>query len=95
MISLSETEELTFTSKDRNIGLAFENYALYPPLTVYENIAFSLRAKVYPTQVDERVKEIAPLLKVEELLNMRPAALSEVETACKHCTCHSKKPDIL
>ena len=63
--------------KDRNIGLAFENYALYPPLTVYENIAFNLRAKgLSNAEVDERVKRIAPLLKVEELLNMRPAALS-------------------
>jgi len=63
--------------KDRNIGLAFENYALYPPLTVYENIAFNLRAKgMSNAEVDERVRKIAPLLKVDDLLNMRPAALS-------------------
>jgi multiple sugar transport system ATP-binding protein len=48
--------------KDRRIGLAFEDYALYPPLTVYDNIAFNLRAK--------------GLLKVEDLLEMMPVKLS-------------------
>ena len=47
--------------KDRYIGLAFEDYALYPPLTVYENIAFNLRARnVKNDEVHARVMEIAP-----------------------------------
>ncbi|MDO4548354.1 MAG: ABC transporter ATP-binding protein [Clostridia bacterium] len=63
--------------KDRKIGLAFEDYALYPPLTVYDNIAFNLRAKgVDKAEIDRRVMEISRLLKVEELLNMMPVKLS-------------------
>jgi len=63
--------------KDRNIGLAFEDYALYPPLNVYENIAFNLRAKNVPDSViKERIKVIAPLLKVDDLLDQKPVSLS-------------------
>lgn len=62
---------------ERHIGLAFEDYALYPPLTVYENIAFNLRAKKVPeAEIRRRVKEIAPLMKVEELLDAKPIGLS-------------------
>lgn len=63
--------------KDRSIGLAFEDYALYPPLTVYDNIAFNLRAKGLSTsEIKERVTEIAPLLKVSDLLDKMPIELS-------------------
>lgn len=63
--------------KDRHIGLAFEDYAMYPPLTVYDNIAFNLRAKgVDKSEIDRRVKEIAPLMQVEDLLDHMPVKLS-------------------
>lgn len=63
--------------KDRHIGLAFEDYAMYPPLTVYENIAFNLRAKgVDPKEIDRRVREIAPLMQCDDLLDMMPVKLS-------------------
>lgn len=63
--------------KDRNIGLAFEDYALYPPLTVYDNLAFNLKAKGLPaSQIKEAIDRVAPLLKVDELLRMKPSALS-------------------
>jgi multiple sugar transport system ATP-binding protein len=63
--------------KDRDIGLAFEDYALYPPLTVYENIAFCLRArKTENEEIDRRVREIAKTMKVEELLDSRVSGLS-------------------
>lgn len=63
--------------RERNIGLAFEDYALYPPMSVYDNIAFNLKAKgVEKSEIDRRVKEIAPLMRVEELLDMRPVKLS-------------------
>ncbi|MDR2097473.1 MAG: ABC transporter ATP-binding protein [Spirochaetaceae bacterium] len=63
--------------KDRNIGLAFEDYALYPPLTVYDNLAFNLRAKNRSAaQIKEAINKVAPLLKVDELLDMKPSALS-------------------
>lgn len=63
--------------KDRHIGLAFEDYALYPPLNVFDNIAFNMRAKNEDEEkVKERVEEIAELMKVTELLKSRPATLS-------------------
>ena len=63
--------------KDRHIGLAFEDYAMYPPLTVYNNIAFNLRAKgVDKAEIDRRVREIAPLMQVEDILDMMPVMLS-------------------
>jgi multiple sugar transport system ATP-binding protein len=63
--------------KDRDIGLAFEDYALYPPLNVFDNIAFNLRAKNLPEEeIRRRVTEIAPLMKVDDLLEHKPAGLS-------------------
>ena len=63
--------------KDRNIGLAFEDYALYPPLTVYENLSFNLKAKGMPSsEIKQAIDRVAPLLKVDDLLKMKPSALS-------------------
>ncbi|MDR2494837.1 MAG: ABC transporter ATP-binding protein [Spirochaetaceae bacterium] len=63
--------------KDRNIGLAFEDYALYPPLTIYDNLAFNLKAKnMPPPEIKKAIDKVAPLLKVDELLPMKPSALS-------------------
>ncbi|MDR3172585.1 MAG: ABC transporter ATP-binding protein [Treponema sp.] len=63
--------------KDRNIGLAFEDYALYPPLTVYDNLAFNLKAKSIPSErIKEAIDRVAPLLKVDEFLMMKPSGLS-------------------
>lgn len=63
--------------KDRNIGLAFENYAMYPPLTVYDNIGFNLKAKkISAVQIKEEITKIAELLDIADLLDMKPGALS-------------------
>src|SRR6478735_1866101 len=63
--------------KDRGIGLAFENYALYPPLKIRDNLAFNLKAHgVKQQEIGKRVAEIAKYLHVEELLDLKPAALS-------------------
>lgn len=63
--------------KDRNIGLAFEDYALYPPLTVYENLAFNMRAKKRSEQeIKKAIDYVAPLMKIDDLLDMKPPALS-------------------
>lgn len=60
----------------RNVALAFETYALYPPLTVYENIAFNLRAKkVPPAEIDRRVRAVAAMLEITDILNRTPAEL--------------------
>ena len=63
--------------KDRGVGLAFENYALYPPLKVRDNLAFNLRAHgLGAKEINRRVDEIARTLQIHELLDLKPAALS-------------------
>ena len=63
--------------RDRNVALAFETYALYPTLDVYENLAFPLRAaKRSDVDVDKRVREIAGILEITDLLERKPTNLS-------------------
>jgi multiple sugar transport system ATP-binding protein len=63
--------------KDRNLAMVFQNYALYPHLSVRENIAFPLRlAKMDKDKIDERVNDAARTLELTELLDRKPAALS-------------------
>jgi multiple sugar transport system ATP-binding protein len=63
--------------KDRGVGLAFENYALYPPLRVQDNLAFNLKAHgISRQEIDKRVTEIAKYLHISDLLDLKPAALS-------------------
>ncbi|MCZ0989190.1 ABC transporter ATP-binding protein [Streptomyces diastatochromogenes] len=65
-------------AQERNIGVAFENYALYPPLTVAENLAFGLRARRRSLRGDVRrkVAEIAERVGLTDVLDARPAGLS-------------------
>jgi multiple sugar transport system ATP-binding protein len=64
-------------ARDRDIAMVFQSYALYPHLTVYENIAFGLRLrKVKKAEVDARVREAAKKLDLEGLLDRKPRALS-------------------
>ncbi|MEY8336939.1 sn-glycerol-3-phosphate ABC transporter ATP-binding protein UgpC [Lachnospiraceae bacterium 62-35] len=63
--------------KDRDIAMVFQNYALYPHMTVYDNIAFGLKLRKVPKkEIDELVHETAKILGLEELLNRKPKALS-------------------
>ena len=63
--------------KDRDIAMVFQNYALYPHMTVYENIAYGLRLRKFPKRViDEKVREAARSLDITELLDRKPKALS-------------------
>ena len=63
--------------RDRDIAMVFQNYALYPHLTVFENMAFSLRLKKVPQkEVYEKVKEAAEVLGITEFLTRKPRALS-------------------
>lgn len=63
--------------KDRNLAMVFQNYALYPYLNVYENIAFGLRLRRFPkAEIDTRVREAAKTFGLEELLERKPKALS-------------------
>jgi multiple sugar transport system ATP-binding protein len=63
--------------KQRDVAMVFQNYALYPHMTVYQNMAFPLKMRNFPAgQINKRVKEVAGLLGVEYLLNRKPRALS-------------------
>jgi len=63
--------------KDRNIAMVFQNYALYPHMSVYENMSFSLRLKKYPkSEIEKRVKEASVILGIGHLLERRPKELS-------------------
>jgi multiple sugar transport system ATP-binding protein len=63
--------------KDRDIAMVFQNYALYPHMTVYENMAFGLKLrKIARDKIEKRVKEAAGILGLEKLLDRRPKALS-------------------
>lgn len=63
--------------KERDIAMVFQNYALYPHLNVFENMAFGLRLRKYPSaEIDQRVREAARLLDLEDVLDRRPRALS-------------------
>jgi multiple sugar transport system ATP-binding protein len=64
-------------AKDRDIAMVFQNYALYPHFTVYENMAFGLKLRGYPkSEIEKRVKEAAEILGIKHLLNRRPRELS-------------------
>jgi len=64
-------------AKDRDIAMVFQNYALYPHMTVYENMSFALRLRKYPKpEIETRVKEAAEILGITKLLNRRPKELS-------------------
>ena len=63
--------------KDRDIAMVFQNYALYPHMTVYDNMAFGLKLRKVPKdQIDKQVKEAAKILDLEKLLDRKPKALS-------------------
>lgn len=63
--------------KDRNIAMVFQNYALYPHMTVYKNMAFSLKLKKVPKDViDKKIHEAAKILDIEQYLSRKPKALS-------------------
>ena len=63
--------------KDRNIAMVFQNYALYPHMTVYENMAFALKLRRYSrSEIDQRVRDAAEILGITKHLNKRPKALS-------------------
>ena len=67
----------TTPPKDRDIAMVFQNYALYPHMTIYDNIAYGLRLRKFPKRViDQKVREAAEILDISELLKRKPKALS-------------------
>ena len=64
-------------AKDRDIAMVFQNYALYPHMTVFENMSFGLRLRHYPKrEINKRVYEASEILGIKRLLNRRPGELS-------------------
>ena len=62
---------------DRDIAMVFQSYALYPNMSVYDNMAFSLQVRHFPKdEIDKRVKEAAKILEIEQYLERKPKALS-------------------
>src|SRR5699024_8399758 len=63
--------------KDRDIAMVFQNYALYPHMTVFDNMAFGLKLRKMPkAEIKERVDKAAEMLGLSDLLDRKPAALS-------------------
>ncbi len=63
--------------KDRDIAMVFQNYALYPHMSVYDNMGFALKLRKVPKpEIDKRVREAAKILDIEHLLDRKPKALS-------------------
>lgn len=70
-------------AKDRDIAMVFQNYALYPHMTVFENMAFGLKLRKYPkAEIEKRVNEAAEILNIQHYLNRRPHQLSGGELQC-------------
>ncbi len=63
--------------KDRNVGMVFQSYALYPHMTVFDNITFPLKLKKVPKEeMKKKARKVAELLQIEELMDRKPAQLS-------------------
>ncbi|OHV08668.1 ABC transporter ATP-binding protein [Kushneria phosphatilytica] len=76
-LSIGEQQVNQLTPRERGIGMVFQSYALYPHMTVYQNMAFGLKLdKTSRQTVDERVRQTAATLQLEALLDRRPKALS-------------------
>jgi multiple sugar transport system ATP-binding protein len=76
-ISIGDHVVNTVPPKERDIAMVFQNYALYPHMSVYDNMAFGLKLRKLPKdQIDRRVREAAKILGLEEFLERKPKALS-------------------
>lgn len=76
-IEIGDTVVNDIPPKDRDIAMVFQNYALYPHMDVYNNMAFGLKLRKFPKEeIDRRVKETARILGIENLLDRRPKQLS-------------------
>jgi multiple sugar transport system ATP-binding protein len=76
-ILISNKDVTNLPPKSRDIAMVFQNYALYPHMSVYENMAFALKLrKTSKAEIDRRVKEAAQLLQLDEYLSRKPKALS-------------------
>ena len=76
-ISIGERVVNDLPPKDRDIAMVFQNYALYPHMTVYDNMAFGLKMRKFPkAEIEKRVRDAAEILGIQELLKRKPRQLS-------------------
>ncbi|HKR47294.1 MAG TPA: ATP-binding cassette domain-containing protein, partial [Paraburkholderia sp.] len=76
-LSIGGTVVNDVPARERNVAMVFQNYALYPHMSVYENIAFGLRRLKTPkAEIDRRVREVAAMLNLDALLERKPRAMS-------------------
>ena len=76
-IEIGERVVNTIEPADRDIAMVFQNYALYPHMTVYNNMAYGLRNRGMPKpEIEQRVREAARILEIEALLDRKPRQLS-------------------
>jgi multiple sugar transport system ATP-binding protein len=76
-IRIGESDVTNVSSKDRDIAMVFQDYALYPHMTVYDNMAFGLKLQKVPKEdIDKRVRDAAGILALGEFLKRKPKALS-------------------
>lgn len=76
-IYIGETLANELEPKDRDVGVVFQSYALYPHMTVYENLAFPLEARKWGKEViDKKIQDAASLLQIEDFLDRKPKQLS-------------------
>jgi len=76
-IYIGDTLVNNLPPKERDVAMVFQSYALYPQMTAQENVAFPLKIKgVSKTEIDQRVKKVAELLRIDQLLKRRPRQLS-------------------
>ena len=76
-ISIADKVVNDVAPKDRDIAMVFQNYALYPHMSVYDNMAFSLKLRKLPkNEIEAKVKDAARTLEIDELLDRKPKALS-------------------
>ena len=82
--------------KDRRVAMVFQEYALYPHMTAYDNIAFGLRVRHEPRkEIDKRVRRVAQMMELSELLERKPALLSGGERQrVALCRAIVRKPDV-
>ncbi len=76
-VLVAKDEQILLPPRERKIGMVFQSYALYPHLTVFENIAFPLRIeKAKGEEIDKAVRKISEMLKISHLLDAKPAEIS-------------------
>ena len=76
-VSIDQSVVNNVLPKDRNIAMVFQNYALYPHMTVFDNMAFGLKLMRYPkAEIRQRVEEAAAILGIQDLMDRKPKALS-------------------